>query len=89
MAKMKMAAPEKKKTTDKDIKKKKKRTLLKTYLHDNDITQGNIRYFSGLSGGCVSKLVSKGKGNKSTKKLVALYLKLTDQEFDALLAFEE
>ncbi len=68
---------------------KKKRTLLKTYLFQKDIIQSDIRTSSGLSGGCVSKLVSKGTANKSTKKLVAGFLGLTDSEFEKLLEFEK
>jgi hypothetical protein len=67
----------------------RKKTKLKIFLFDNDITQQIIREWTGLSGGAVSNLVSTGKGNKSTKKLVALYLKMNDGEFEKLLHFEK
>lgn len=72
-----------------DRVKRKKRTMLKAYLAQKNIIQQDIRDWSGLSAGAMSKLVSTGKGNKSTKKLVATFLQLSDKQFEALLKFEE
>jgi hypothetical protein len=68
---------------------KRKKTKLKIYLFDKEITQQAIKDFTGLSGGAVSKIVSTGKGNKSTIKLVALFLEMSDKEFAKLLEFEK
>lgn len=74
---------------EKEKQAPRKKTKLKIFLFNNEITQQEIRDFTGLSGGAVSKIVSTGQGNKSTKKLVALFLKMDDKQFSKLLEFEK
>jgi len=60
-------------------------TKLKLYLLENRIEHLAISKWTGLSLGAISKFVNTGKGNKSTKKLISLYLQLSDKEFSRLL----
>ena len=58
---------------------------LKIFLMKNGITQTKLSEYTGLHKNTISKLLNTGKGAKSTKELVRLYLGLDKDQFSELL----
>lgn len=58
---------------------------LKIFLMKNGITQTKLSESTGLHKNTISKLLNTGKGAKSTKELVRLYLGLDKDQFSELL----
>ena len=58
---------------------------LKIFLMKNGITQTKLSESTGLHKNTISKLLNTGKGAKSTKELIRLYLGLDKDQFSELL----
>jgi DNA-binding Xre family transcriptional regulator len=59
---------------------------LKIYLMENEISQSKLAQETGLHKNTINKLVNTGKGTKSIKELVRLFLALEKDEFSLLLS---